>query len=646
MASVQIIADSASTLRYASSTACYVRSVWGASWEWMPYLYPLRCTDAVSPNVPSAYLDYNYGQIKRADSPSYGFYNPTTILGKYVSIWAYNPWGSTPLWAGIIDSETVDPHGTSSYAQGVQHLTAYGLEHLLDRVPIVGTYTAGGYIDREVVFNRRNRYGSGWTGNRSTDPVIDDVYAVSADGATWTNLQLLKYVLASYSPFTITLCGETEVLESVVAEHDLRGDTIKTALDKLVDRHRGLGWKLVIGLDDTISLYIFSVMAEPVAWLGTVLPANTDQTAVNLSSTPWLDPHITTDGLNQYDRIVAEGQQIGVCFSLSNADGTLIPAWTADAETAYEAGSSKESATTEDHDTFRNADTYKDVYQKYSVPADWDYLAGDGIGGTQYTTCPGCTRNGETDPTVTTYPWQSDVGFERFIPIYVGTDGEEEPRRPFVLVADTDGNYHYIDKLKAIEEENGSLSLADNELAMWVSAGNMNHVYALNHWAVGAAATNKQPVFDYESFIATVFMKCDTRLTVTVDITDTPWSTDLLRTKRIRDDDAALWVVLPGTVTDVADGALVHVGVNGSTVRTDVARLRAMAVFAAAYYGQQRRAMTMTVKEIIGAHAAGSLMVAVLTGGYWVQLGTVVTERTWDFDAQTTTIRTGFQELI
>jgi hypothetical protein len=84
---------------------------------------------------------------------------------------------------------------------------------------------------------------------------------------------------------------------------------------------------------------------------------------------------------------------------------------------------------------------------------------------------------------------------------------------------------------------------------------------------------------------------------------------------------------------------------EGGFMRNDVARLHAIASFAAAWYGKSRQTIDLTIKTLSISHPVGSLIVAASSGGYTIPIRTAVTSREWDFVHGTTRIKTGFDEL-
>jgi len=113
----------------------------------------------------------------------------------------------------------------------------------------------------------------------------------------------------------------------------------------------------------------------------------------------------------------------------------------------------------------------------------------------------------------------------------------------------------------------------------------------------------------------------------------------------IQDPDAEAWYIVPGTVIDVVDGALVRH--DGGWVRDDSPRLRQKAVFAAAWYATPRATLAYEF-DTIGVGFPCGVMVSGVNGPEgFTNIGTVVTQRTWTFSGTgcKTTVTTGFSDI-
>lgn len=716
----------AATIAQTPGSSVWVRQYHSDSWTWVPWLYWDTCSQTVSPSVDQAQFTYDFGRMKRADLYDWGLFAPLSLNGWEIRIYIHNYWGMWVLWTGVVEVEEDEVYGAvpgyyfetgaqpfdggTAYVgimAGRQHFTAYGIEHVLDRVEVHGAFTDRGFVDRDVAFNARRRVGLSWYGNRSTAsvgtceiggeeasmadmvvyryqgynhigcaahvtnlrnarilgpaPLDAGIYDFSTDGATWTALDALRYLLVRYSPYPIILAGDYSVLASISEEWHMAGGTLKQCIEELISRFRGLGWRIWWMFDGSLVLYVFTQFSESVSAYNHTIPANADQSLIVLDNNLWVEPTVSYNYLTGFDLIRVQGNQIGMCFTVSFDDSTLEEGWTETEETAYKAGSTKPGASNKDHDMERTTDKFR-VYQRFKVPDNWDWQAGDGAGGTKVNASPLILDDATLDDTQTANEWTEQLSFERSLPLYhnSGDGHDSEPRLPFALLKDTSNKYHYLDKLSAISQsqDNWNVQVADTELAILVKPSNVPHLFAKNHFSESNTAFKY--IFDYETLVATVFVKLDQKVGVNYWMPSFN-QVGVLRVKRIQIDDAELWQILPGTVTDVTNGELVH-DTTGTTVRDDRDRLRRIAVFAAAYYGRHRGTCTLQIKDFTFANPAGSMIlgllvtpnfrlmpggVPVLASGYVIDVATVVTSQSWTWteEGMFTEISTGFEEV-
>ena len=228
------------------------------------------------------------------------------------------------------------------------------------------------------------------------------------------------------------------------------------------------------------------------------------------------------------------------------------------------------------------------------------------------------------------------------------SNSEPEYRRPFaavkVDVEDSDSGtlYFFVDKLADAEiGSNIQVRMLDREMGIELQ-GSPRHEMALNSWD-GANPSANNPDVDYETLIATVCAKTDTYLAVEVDVSENVAS-ESARTLIINVEDAELSYILKGTVIDIIDGELVRYEGDG-IIRDDSARLRTIAALARAWYAQKRTAITLTLKNIIGFSPVGTFIVSASSSWHQEPVGTVVSQRMWDFRSKTSQVETGFFEM-
>lgn len=632
------------------STAVFVKRAWADDWTWVPNIEPVRAVEACAPSVGEASFKYQFGEIQQHFDTDFGFYRPLLVQGAYVMIVAYNEFAPRgwPVWIGVIQEETANIYG-SAFPAAEQSYEALSIEHLLDRNMINGAYCDGGeYIERAVAFNKKNGNGVLTKGNRSAEK-IDGCYLFSDDGEQWSNLQIIEYLVERYlgDGITFEVTGATDPLDNIFEEHQLYGRSVLDAINNLVDHRYGLGWRILVPVapGGTCQIHVFSQLQYPVQIGDVTVPANPMQAYVTNQGTHLVDLSLGFSATHQYDSVNVYGQPILVCGSFSYADETLERGWTDEEETAYNSPGHDDE--TED-DTARRAEKFDRVYQAHRVPKDWDGACGDGEGGSRYNAHPqvedDCTINYDE----TADFWQSERKFERNIPIEIETldpDAPQEFRAGFAVVKQLDGTYNFAEKAWGEDETTrfpGNMTMLDREMGVALK-GSINHVYGLNHFPEDALSAIT-PAFNYEDIIVTAAFYTDRRLRYQVQVPG-QYITETGRTATIILPDAEYWVILPNTVTDIVDGALTRDYTDYEVVRDDSAEIRQMAALAQLWFATARATVAMRVKVVSPLFGVGTLIGAAAASWHATQIGTVVSQRVWDFRANTTDVTTGYDEL-
>ena len=257
-------------------------------------------------------------------------------------------------------------------------------------------------------------------------------------------------------------------------------------------------------------------------------------------------------------------------------------------------------------------------------------------------------KDGNLDTSLTPPVWNFARALLRYLPIEKPAekaDAEPEFMKPIIIVKNPDDDkYYHIDKLSSVNKNPGGVSMMDREAGIKIENLKVNHLLGLNHFNPETdKATGTTPEIDYETIIATVFAETDQRLRVEVDVPRANRS-ETIKTLVIDVEDAELWYVVPGTVIKVKNGALW--GASGNLVRRDDSeRLRTIAALAKAWYSRKRAAVRLTVKNIAQYSPVGTFITSVSSSWHKEQIGTVVSQRTWDFRDATTQMETGFFEL-
>lgn len=631
----QITGQPIPTISQQSNVYVEAKQNWADTWQIVDYLEPINASASVSPNTPSAELLYQYGDIKREDQTAFSVYTPLNIVNYYIRILSADANGIHVLWVGVVAEETFKPHGDSVNAQGDQILTAYGLEHLLDRKPIVGAYTDNGYIDWTPTFNDNTDLKKD-IGNRS-DAESGGAYLFSTDGNKWTAQDILVYALTYYKPegLTLTLSGQFSVLANLEPIVRVEGLTLKQVLEKLIDRRRGLGWFVDTNGIGSVAIRVFTVFDNDIAVDDKVFPANPNQFDIDLSAAiDVIDPVIKLSEVNAYDKIIVQGERAVSCFSVSFTDSTLTRGWSTARETIYKLFDDKD----------RQIDVVKSVYQRFIIPENWNWIAGDGIGGDGNFVAPFFDAGSNHDTTQTGPYWNGGKALLSWIPLDKYADVTEKDVEPPLAFYKKPGTaeYYSVDQNSDKELPTAILRVLPVGLGVTIEP-KANHLLALSHFDTedsGTTTSEDTPQVDYESLILTVAMRTDSRPIVEV-ITGNQAETQ--RTLVINVDGAEYWYILPGTVLSVQGGALSRS--SGETARDDRDKLRSLAALLKSWYGQYRSAVKFGVQNISTIAPLGSLIKSIANAWQREPVGTIVTSRSWDFRGARTTINTGYYNL-
>lgn len=627
---------STSVVKETVAISVWVKRLWAHSWEFAPYLEPIDAVESVAPAISNAEFLYHYGNIKREDSASGAIFIPARLKGYYVAIYSHSVFGTAGLWVGIIQEENYKIDGGNS---GDLTLKAYGLEHLLNQKRIYGSYVEGGAtnIGRLDTFNQRYSRGPSASGNRTTSANGDGIYTFSRDGADWTNLDIAFYVLFYHqddNAITFALSGQVFILDNIVTRMDLEGLTPFDALNKLIDRRRGVGWRILSSGAGTVHIHVFSILETPITIGSFSLPANGYQDSINSFDLIDLRPKLHVSQALHYDKVVVRGERVITCMSWFFENSTLERAWTAGEEAAYEA---------ETEDDERATDKYERVFSTVRVPRGWNWTYTTIDDSTPAVATPFQNSEAEFFTTSVASAWNQGHKFERWIPLEVPgavSDTEPEFREPFawVEVPGEPFKFIFLDKLATIELSRAQIRMLDREMGFTFSS-RINHIFGLDTFD---GDSDIEPEVDYRSMGITAAVKTDHHMQVTRTITNAA-PTEVDKTLFIEVADAHFWWMADGTVTDITDRD--HVFSGPTVLRDDSERLRAIATFAQAWYGQQRATIEYVFDGIGVFHPAGMLITAAAVGWNVEKVGTVVTERRWNFKEATTSVRTGWQEL-
>jgi hypothetical protein len=675
-----------------------VRQNWTDAWATATatfggeYLTPETVTLAAAPGISSAVFTWLSGSVKWEDKSTFSDYDVLDLIGWFVKVEVQT--GGTEesptysiLFVGIFDFDAREIEGdeTSAVANTTQRITAFGLEYLLDRLPISTAWVLNDgqtqllEINAVPVFNELFSFGGvSPIGNRSASKgfnfSVKQCYGFGSAGSVWTAYDIAEYLVVNHQPQSIyfELAGQATQLQNLVLPRlDLEGQSVWEALNRLISYRRGMGFEVRLVEDSGVSgglkptIYVYTLVESAVTVGTKTLAANGQQVAsYDISGHEVAQAVQIKSGTSAYGTIKVLGERVRSMFTLSFADSTLRIGWTSTEETAYKAGGSGTAAS--DKDDFRATDQYRRVYSHFLAPSNWQWQAGNGAGGDKFNANPTINADGTCSPNFapSSRLWGNARTFlDRLLikkeqPYSAVTP---EYLEPIALIKRATSQWSHIEQLGDATLPSGHLRMLDNQLGVEVRF-NPSHQLAKNHWSGAAASNVSSPPLDYSDLIVTLAVETDERLKV-IETTGVGSG----RLKVIYVPDAHFWWINPGTVIAATyNGLLRHNATNanptgtypnGNIIRNDVDRLRQIAAYAKAWYGRTRSAATFTVLGCpaditytgsgagTGFWRPGILLADLMNALRTFTLNTVVSEVSVDLRRGTTTVNTHYAEL-
>jgi hypothetical protein len=318
--------------------------------------------------------------------------------GHWVVITAGNPDGALVTanikWFGFIDAITWTSTGAGDY---IGQAAALGIGHLFDRDILTGFRRVGidgdpEETDEPGTFNLGG-VGSTVVGNRqpvSGDECIarDPAQCGTAAADYFTRKRLIDYIIrwlipagipaftAEYGPANGSQPSVEDALNSTtdVEVYDLRGLTLKGAIDLLIPRARGYGWDIIPGDDllgeSPLKLFAYAVLSDA---YGTLVPTQAKED-ISLGSDPLCKEIVFQDEDGpRYDAVEVIGGQILFGFSLAASDGQWAGLWTNDQLTAWKAGSTVTLPYSDEQNAsavVREGPALRDVFVRYGITGE------------------------------------------------------------------------------------------------------------------------------------------------------------------------------------------------------------------------------------------------------------------------------------
>jgi len=342
--------DAAIEIRPAVITRVSTKTNWtDADWIVQPYLYCDNIIKQAPPSKSQANLVLKIGNILRADRIPFmedfknnveGFSKRINIANKFVRIEeGTDNENMASVFYGYIPSDVLNPDDG-------QIFTVYGLSHLMDRDQISNGHASQGGAEIALgylpAFNRRSEKGQTVLGNRTT-AMLANCHLFSSDGAIWSNSDIITYLLEKHNPTGIAFRfdGDKAILGLTFGVYDLAGMTLFQALNVLIDRRRGVGWDIKVGvgaLVNAVTIQVYSMLSSEIKVGAIVLPAAKVVSTPDFTGNKDFNCEIQKDYARSYKKVTVKGGYLVSCFSVGGVLGNLEEAWTAAEESAYADG--------------------------------------------------------------------------------------------------------------------------------------------------------------------------------------------------------------------------------------------------------------------------------------------------------------------
>lgn len=677
----------------------YIKRLWADDWTEVAGLYCDFCKFAASPDVNEAQLSYNFGRVMRAGSDAYANSPALEIDGYYVKVLISQDVNglfdaNARKWIGLVVETNQDRNGllriAGSIETGRQTFVCRGLEFLLQRqiVKSAFVHTAAGEVEigRSIGFNlgpgtpneAYRQYNQGDVGARGVRIFAENLDDVSA----WNSSDIIDYLLAYHPPadkngvvkvtFALDPTSGTDILQKLTPTLEPEGKSVKQLLDEMVDRRRLMAWRVTyqpITESPLIEIFTFNTAIVNLP-SGTAIPANADQQA-------WLEDdentiqglRLTTDDATRYDRVVARGERLGACFTISYTDGVIEKDWADALEAAYNAGASGAAgygalddwAKVDANQEYRRDHRFVKVYSYFRVPPNWN----GSILGT--VVCP--------DPNeaavVSTKFWYPGLRFGPRLPLVTEVnyatvaslttealaDDRHETLRPFAIIYDG-SRYYYIDRLSqgsAIDDDleaggrewSASLQMQDDALGYILNvSGGPQHKLAPNEYVaadpVDTADFNSD--LPWQNVYVTVFCEFDQHVEQKWPTAVPTTDTDALRELTVMVPKARLDYLTPGTIIGI-NNAGQTLTTTGGYIQDDRTWLKDVARTAFEWYGQTRQAVSGTQHNLITSFEVGTLITFIGSLAGLVEVNSVITSLTFDLLGGSVSVQTQFGEL-
>lgn len=592
--------------------------------------------------------------------------------------------------------------------QGTQILTAEGLELHLERTFVNSAYIdhASGEpkkLGRGLTFNNPNTFQD--TGNRSLvlsmgEGFASYTFAKHLNAATWWSTRdIIEYLLAFHPPKDIEGAAIVQWQLSDSAKRVLpgwdrpvvrtQGRSVRSIILELLDRRRLLSWRVIV-VQGSPQLDVFSFNGQDL-----VLPSGNTQTGNQNQTTLDFDLAVDVQALlrdaarQKVEQVIVRGARKRAVVSLSYRDGTLEADWDADDQSDYEAGPVEISELDPDEQQrrvleFRAEDRFARVFSWFCLPWDWDGQVGDGTGESEKTYFfPAAEAEGfdgidrrpvappskplDDERNQETF-YLPELRFERYLPKELmqdaaPTDSPQTVPPPIAVIKvedyrDESVSYQHIERLG----DCAGLELIDDGAGRKWSAslrvqphapGVIIKVHGGHQHLIAREDFTPLPEIDYDGTLdwqdlaVTVMLQLDSYVEQKYPADqDVARPLDVARViYRDLGDRARLDWQHPGALLGLLHGVPMYETADGRWLCDDREQMADWARLVYEWYGVDRQAFTLILKQLSGIVDVGELITQIGADDTAEEVNTVVTGITWDLLTGTTRITTAYAEL-
>jgi hypothetical protein len=492
---------------------------------------------------------------------------------------------------------------------------------------------------------------------------------------------------------------DAKILAALEPTAHVHGKNLKSILDGLIDRRRLVGWcvNLLAATESSAErpqIDVFTFNAHEITLpSGLAIPANPDRTrwtfdrALDIRQAKLVD-----DDATRYDLVIARGQPLGFCITIGDSRSSSLEAdWDqATLQDQYDTAGTDQTAYTNLKDAdgqpdiwkrqqyiaeFRRQPIFEKVYRYFRLTKTFSGALGGTI------VCPD-----PDDPDLPTAFWYPGLKFLSKLPLlqdhdYETVDPEDivdhtiagsfpEYLRPFALIntgprdpddPDFGDLWEFIDGLSRGRDLSdatltsggrswsGTLKMQDHVPGVIIDTGGApQHIIAADDFEpVDELEENSVEEWTgdliWQDILVTVFLEADQQAEGRWPESGSIPAGDVEKRLIIDVPEARLDYLAPNTVIGVNPGGTLKQS-SGGYVRDDRKLLKDIARSAHGWYGQTRRALTVTQRNLICDKRIGQLITAIGPDDEIV-VNSVITKIAFDLVEGTVTIQTQFGQF-